>query len=345
MTSRRPPPFVRMYLTRHGKWRIETRKKGLKSVRLPGPLWSPAFVEAYQAWLDNLKDLKIEIGAARNKPGSINDLRVRFLRSVRFTSLRQSTQVTYQGIIDAWAEKNGDKSVASLATADVKRMQELRAPNPAAANNWLRVWRMLFDFAVDEGMRRDNPFFGVKSIRYASEGHAAWGADQLKAFRDHHATGTRERLAMELLYNTMQRRGDVVAMGRQNVSGGVLSIRQQKTGAMVDIPLLPELQAQLEHVPGSQMIFLCTEAGKPFTSAGFGNWFRDACDAAGLPKGYSAHGLRKAGAVRLAEAGCTEQEIKAWGGWTTLKEVQRYTAAASRKKLARSAAVKLTSRT
>ena len=38
--------------------------------------------------------------------------------------------------------------------------------------------------------------------------------------------------------------------------------------------------------------FLVTEYGKPFTPAGFGNWFRQRCDEAGLPQ-CSAHGLRK----------------------------------------------------
>ena len=46
--------------------------------------------------------------------------------------------------------------------------------------------------------------------------------------------------------------------------------------------------------------FLCTAQGQPLTAAGFGNWFRDACNAAGL-NNCSAHGLRKAAARRLAE--------------------------------------------
>jgi hypothetical protein len=45
--------------------------------------------------------------------------------------------------------------------------------------------------------------------------------------------------------------------------------------------------------------------------------------------------------TRLAEAGATNHEIMAWGGWTTLKEVQRYTRAANRKRLALQAAGKL----
>jgi len=88
------------------------------------------------------------------------------------------------------------------------------------------------------------------------------------------------------------------------------------------------------------LTFLVTEYGKPFSPAGFGNWFREQCDGAGLSK-LSAHGLRKAGATRLAEAGATDHEIMAWGGWTSVKEVQRYTKAANRKRLALQAAGKL----
>jgi hypothetical protein len=55
--------------------------------------------------------------------------------------------------------------------------------------------------------------------------------------------------------------------------------------------------------------------------------------------------LRKAGATRFAEHDCSDHQIMAWGGWTTLKEVQRYTKAANRKRLALQAANKLKSRT
>ena len=48
-----------------------------------------------------------------------------------------------------------------------------------------------------------------------------------------------------------------------------------------------------------------------------------------------------AGATRLAERGCSDHEIMAWGGWTSIKEVQRYTKAADRKRLAQHAAKKL----
>ena len=61
------------------------------------------------------------------------------------------------------------------------------------------------------------------------------------------------------------------------------------------------------------------------------------CDAAGLPAKCSAHGLRKAAAIRATLAGCTGPQIMALDGWKSIKEVQRYIAAADQINLAREA--------
>ena len=58
---------------------------------------------------------------------------------------------------------------------------------------------------------------------------------------------------------------------------------------------------------------------------------------AGLPDRCVTHGLRKAAARRLAEAGCSANEIAAITGHASLEEVARYTRAAEQRKLARSA--------
>ena len=62
---------------------------------------------------------------------------------------------------------------------------------------------------------------------------------------------------------------------------------------------------------------------------------------AGLPRRCKAHGLRKAAARRLAEAGCSASEIMAITGHKTLAEVERYTRAVRKKKLADAAMAKL----
>ncbi len=76
-----------------------------------------------------------------------------------------------------------------------------------------------------------------------------------------------------------------------------------------------------------------TEFGKPFTAAGFGNWFRKRCDEAGL-KHCSAHGLRKAGVTIGADNGATEHQLMAIYGWESPKQAALYTRKANRKKLA-----------
>jgi hypothetical protein len=56
--------------------------------------------------------------------------------------------------------------------------------------------------------------------------------------------------------------------------------------------------------------------------------------AAGLLKECRLHGLKKGGMRRLAESEATTRQIMAVSGHKTLKEVQRYTEAVDRKKLA-----------
>ncbi len=139
----------------------------------------------------------------------------------------------------------------------------------------------------------------------------------------------------------MQRRGDVVRMGPQHIRGGLLHVRQQKTGAPLQLPIFPELQEAIDAMPnsGRHLTFLVTASGKPFSPAGFTNWFRDVCTKAGL-RGFSAHGLRKASLTRLAEAGCSVHEIAAFSGHKTLSEIAHYTRSVEQAALAREAMAK-----
>jgi integrase len=105
----------------------------------------------------------------------------------------------------------------------------------------------------------------------------------------------------------------------------------------VVIPLHPELQTILARSRAGHLTFLTTAADKPFDPGYFTNWFGGLCRAAGLPLGLSAHGLRKAMCRRLAEAGCSANQIAAISGHATLREVGRYTKAADQKRLARDA--------
>jgi hypothetical protein len=111
--------------------------------------------------------------------------------------------------------------------------------------------------------------------------------------------------------------------------------------AHLEIPVHPKLRKIIDATPTVGLkTFLVTHHGKPYTAPGFGNWFRELCDQAECFD-ISAHGGRKATARRFAEIGCSANQIAAITGHASLSEVQRYTKAADRKRMAREAMAKL----
>jgi integrase len=196
---------------------------------------------------------------------------------------------------------------------------------------------MLLNFAVEMDIRPDNPAAGIRLAPAKGDGFHTWSEDEIARFEEHHPVGSRARLAFALLLYTAQRRADVVRMGRQHIRDGVVHVTQSKTGATLAIPVHPALAAIIDATPTEHLTFLVTEYGQPFTPAGFGNWFREQCDAAELPTRCAAHGLRKAACRRLAEAGCSANIIAAVSGHRSLREVERYTRAADQARMAQMA--------
>ena len=116
----------------------------------------------------------------------------------------------------------------------------------------------------------------------------------------------------------------------------------QRTGVTLAIPV-PELRAVLDATPSEHLTFLVAATGKPYGGSSFSEQFRNWCDAAGLPARCKPHGLRKAACRRLAEAGCSANEIMAISGHTTMKKIVRYTVAADQARLARNAVTRMRS--
>lgn len=74
-----------------------------------------------------------------------------------------------------------------------------------------------------------------------------------------------------------------------------------------------------------------TSTGRARSVKGLSQWISAAASAAGLPDDCTAHGLRKARAAALAEAGATASQIGAWTGHASLSEVSHYTKGADQK--------------
>ena len=226
----------------------------------------------------------------------------------------------------------------------VRKLRDEKADAPSVANTRLKALRALFRWAIEADEIDSNPARDVHLIRYATQGYHSWTLDEVAAFEAKHPIGSKARLALAILLYTACRREDAARLGPQHIRGNRLRYTQAKnehrSPVAMDIPVHPDLRIAIDATPRDHLTFLATEYGKPFPPAGFGNWFRDRCNEAGLPH-CTAHGLRKATAARLAERGATAHEIMAITGHKTLEEVERYTRAARQSRLADSAMAKL----
>ena len=115
--------------------------------------------------------------------------------------------------------------------------------------------------------------------------------------------------------------------------------RRRRPITLVMLPILPVLAETLAAGPCGDLTFIAGAGGKPLTKESFGNEFRGACKAAGVPG--SAHGVRKIAATRAANAGATVAELEAIFGWQGGAMASLYTRADDRRRLAATAMHKL----
>ena len=332
--------YIDRFVDRHGRERFYFRRDRGPRVALPGRPGSPEFMVAYeQAAQGRVADH----GApkTRGDPGTFDRLTQQYFSSPEYLRLSPSSKVGYRLVIENFVrdERIGHRQVREMTREHVKRMMAKRSETPGAANNMLKKLRILVHFAIELGWRHDDPCARIKL--YPEGEYHTWTDEEIATYEARWPIGTAARTAFALLLHTGQRRSDVVTMSWQDVVDGCMRVVQRKTGAKLWIPVHPRLEEALMGWPRRGNTILVTSQGKAFTSNGFGNFMADRIGEARLPDRCVTHGLRKAAARRLAEAGCSANEIAAITGHATLAEVSRYTKAAEQRKLAQAAMARL----
>lgn len=346
MKRRWLPPNVSGFADRHGKMRYRFRRKGHATYYFKHAPGTPEFLAELRACEAGEAAPAIEVGVDNAAPGTFDDLLARYYRSPDFLNPSERTRVIYRGTLERWRERTrkgqryGGAMVRDLQPRHVEAMLAELLPHRTAANMLRKRLSALMKFAVRIGMAGSNPVTATRPFKVEGTGFHSWSEDEIATYEARHPRGTMARLTFDLLLWTGQRGGDVRRLGPGNVKSDRIELIQEKTKAEVSLPIMPALAASLLATPGTGRIFVLTEHGRQFSVKGFGNKFRQWCDEAGLPE-CSAHGLRKAAARRFAEAGCSNQEIKAWTGHTTDSEVARYTKAADQRALSNTAGEKL----
>jgi integrase len=327
------PKGVTEFQDRHEKWHLRYRAKGQPTYYFKTRPGQDGFWKEYEQAQAGISAAPAIRTSMRTKPGSISALIAVYYGTPEFTGLALSSRKTYRNMLERFREAHGDKQVATLTRAHIKAIIGSMSATPAAANNLLDRLRVLMKIAMDDGWRLDDPTYRVKGFKLSGDGFHTWSEDDIAKFCEHYPIGTSARLAMGLMLYTGQRRSDMVKMGWQHITGDRIRVHQLKTDAMLSIPIHADLAEILASATRTNMPILLTQFGKPFTANGFGNRMRKWCTDAGLTE-CTSHGLRKAAARRMAEAGCSNKEIMAITGHQTDKEVTRYTKAADQIKLA-----------
>lgn len=323
---------------RHGKLRLYYRQPSGKRIPLPNED-DPGFLTAYQAATSSVPDSPK--AKTRGADGTVDRLASDYFKSTDFLGLRPSTQAKNRGLIDRFCEKHGHRLVRQMTRQHVSTIIGKKAATPAGANNLLKIITMLLNFAVANGYRTDNPAIGIKKFKQGT--YHTWTEDEITQFEAKWAIGTPERLAFALHLFTGQRRSDVHAMtwATYNAGHNTIDVIQEKTGAPLTISVHKDLRKVLDATPRQHVVILHSNKGKARTVESHGNWMADAIAGAALPERCVLHGIRKAAARRLAEAGCSAHEIMSITGHKTLSEVERYCREAGQKALSKAAILRL----
>ena len=335
MTSARPP-HLRKETSRHGKIVWYVRVDDGPRIRLRESYGTREFWQAYRLAVEGSP-----APAPKKRPGSFGWLIEQFKASDAYKSRKPSTRRARGNILDRISEKVGQQPISAITRESIIASRDARKDCPEAANSFVKTLRVLFAWALDDRVAskhvRANPAADVAMVQNDSDGFHTWTEEEVVAFEKRWPVGTKQRLALDILLYTGLRRGDAVRLGRQHVRHGVFSLKTEKTGEVVTAPVLAPLQRSIDATETGDICYLTSSRGTPWVKESFGNWFKDACVAAGVPG--SAHGLRKAGASRAAEQGATEAQLNALFGWKQgSRESATYIAKARREVLARNSA-------
>lgn len=347
-------PFIERNISRHGKIRYYFRVNGKRIARLPDNREGKEFSEKYwdlRAALDQgetptitLKNIKSTLP----QPNTFHYLCVFYLKSSAYQQLDSTTQAKRRAIIDSMllepltptsTQLFKDMPISALDTSNIEVLRDRKQNTPFAADERLKILRQIFEVATPI-LVKHNVAKLVKPFRRSTQGHKTLRSEHIEQFIKYHGGDSKAVLALTILMYTGLRVSDLAHIGPQHRRGDNFSIRVYKNRnrkpVSLDIPIHPILDGLLSMHKTSNLAYMVTEFGKPFSIKGLGQrvseWFKQA----GL-EGYTAHSVRKGLATTLAENEATDHMLEGLFGWSDGKTSKIYTRNAQRSRLAKQA--------
>ena len=215
----------------------------------------------------------------------------------------------------------------------------------AMARQTLDVVKALVDIAIDQEWIEPeaNPTLAISIKQKRSKPSPAWPTAILDKFEMHHQPGSSARTAFALALYMGNRRSDVAAVRWDQIEAQewidedgelqtmeVLHFNQRKNqkrsgGKEMNLPIVNELKEALAPLDRSQGgTILKSSWGRGYKETSLTNMMGQWIEAAGIPAGYTMHGLRRTFAHIVTDAGMDAVGTMAVMGHSDLATTQVY---------------------
>lgn len=292
---------------------------------MPAPS-SVGFHDTYAAMLGHR--------SRRENVNTVAALADKFEASPEFADKALGTQRLYRITLKRIREHFGKFPVDGVGRKHVREVVENRLTGNGARNAFLAVLGVLYTFARRRDITEAEPTKDIQPYKLGE--HEPWPDEVLTAGLE--AEHVRTRLAINLLYYSGQRIGDVVRIRWSDYRDGALFVTQEKTGKPLRIPVHSTLALELARTPRRGITILTNHIGQPMTPQVIRRELKAFGDTFGLD--LVPHGLRKNAVNALLEAGCTIAETGSITG-QSFRIVEKYARRVSQHKLGDAAILKL----
>lgn len=350
-------PYVTSKPDRHGRLRWRFRKGELDK-QLPGEPHSREFDAVYYAITeDRPKAEVIKLEGLSTRPETFKHAYQLLKQKTEWKDLELKSKRNYSCVIEQLLLHKveggafGDAPVAALRRRDVINI--LSAFSEGATREWrmLIVLRKLLVVGLDQEWITTDPTLHMKRSPN-TVGHKTWGAEQMAKFEEKWAIGMPQRTAYALGLWLGNRVSDIATLrwDRHFVTkelmwqGQMISVegfefvmfkgRNKEKPKTLFLPMSPMLARQLVRSGRNPFVVPNGNYDRGYKidalSQAMSRWSKDA----GLPAGYTMHGLRKALGVKLAEADATTRQLMEVLGHTNIAFAELYSREADQVRMA-----------
>jgi len=254
---------------------------------------------------------------SKGKPTTLRELIAEYKGTPEFRKRKPGTAKLYSQVLDQIIERMGSRPLHAIQRPDIIRERNRLQDQPSHANMTLAMYSIVLGYGYSMGYIAANPAARPGRLEQPKRDRV-WTVEEERAALEVFRPSL--QLSFMLLLYTLQRPSDVLAMTKGQVTerGGrlFLRLRQQKTEALIDVPvhgrLEPLLRARMVD-PHGGLLLVPSPTGKPWSRRNFSRaWDHDLARAE--VTGAQRRDLRRTGVVRLAEAGATTPQIAAISG-------------------------------